>query len=1030
MKSTNRGFGRKRASAIAVAIASAALCATALTSSAQTPLSPLHRWSFTTDGTDSVGGATATLVGTADFSGGELQLPGGGTFANYASISISNTLSTNVSLTVETWFTMTALQNWSKVWMFGHDAEETALSYINLTPRRGDNTFPKIDFNTATGNEISATATSPLVEYQQYYAVTVYDAANNTASLYIDGNLIASVSMGGGNITQLNADTMRLGGGFHFADPDLSGSINEMRIYGGALGNLQIAVNALNGPDTLDTAITVNSIAFDVTSRNVSIGDLQDTTITFNTATYGSITVTNSSDVTYEVSNPSILAVSANGRVSALSPGVATVTAKRGSLASSKTITVADVALALEHRYSFNDSDGTVAVDSVNPAWNGVLMNSASIVNNELVLPGGTYSSDPAASYVDLPNGILTNLNSITIETWVTDNESTNWARICDFGNSVGGEDYSDGGEGQSYLILVARNNNGALYSEITQTGSATPANQTLAWANSALPIGTKTHVAYSIDALSTTARLYVNGAEVDMKTNMTVRPRNLGNTVNNWLGRAQFNDPTFNGTIDEFRIWNRALGKAHMLASTIVGPDFVLTNGTPQSMQVTVPSASMTGGSTQQAAIIANFAQTNGLTITAAASSWSSSDTNVLIVDSKGLITAVGAGSATVSAIVDGATATSSAITIAVVQPTITTQPVSLTRYAGSLAKFSVAGLGGELKYQWKKNGASLANETNSTLVIDGVALADNGAVFTAEVSNAAGKAVSEGATLTVQALNPAHRWSFTTDGTDSIGGVTCVTSGAATIADGSLRLSGGTSRENSGNIAGITNTLNASESLTIEGWMTMSQFQNWAKGWMFGNSSSPYAYIDFTPRAGDRNLPSMSLDVGPTDEVNTRAGTNPEVWVLDKEYYIACVYDATRDTMYMYIDGVLADSASMGGRRPNQMNASEAWLGSAVGFGDPDFNGSFNEIRVWPGPITAAQVAADFAAGPDKIGTVASVSMTISRSGANVTLTWPNGTLQTTPAIGASWTDVTGITSPYTVPATNSQSFFRVRQ
>lgn len=1030
MKKLNRGRGQRCASAIAQVIAGAALCATALTTNAQTPLSPLHRWSFTTDGTDSVGGVTATLVGTASFAGGELQLPGGGTFANYASISISNTLSTNVSLTVESWFTMTTLQNWAKAWMFGHDAEETELSYINLTPRRGDSTFPKIDFNTATGNELNATATSALVEYQQYYTVAVYDAANNTASLYIDGALVASASMGGGNITQLNADNMRLGGGFHFADPDLMGSINEMRIYGGALGNLQIAINALNGPDTLDTAIAINSIAFDITSPSVSIGDLQDTTITFNTASYGAIVATNSTDVTYEVSKPSILSVSANGRISALSPGVATVTAKRGNLSSSKTITVADVTLALEHRYSFSDGDGTVAVDSVNPAWNGVLMNSASIGNNEVVLPGGAYSSDPAASYVDLPNGILTNLNSITIETWVTDNEGNNWARICDFGNSVGGEDFSDGGEGQSYLIMVARNGGGTLYSEITQTGSATPANQTLAWANTPLPIGAKTHVAYSIDALSTTARLYVNGAEVDVETNMTIRPKNLGVTVNNWLGRAQFNDPTFNGAIDEFRIWNRALSKAHMVASAIVGPDFVLTNGTPQSMQVSVPSATMTGGSTQQASVIANFAQTNGLTITAAVSAWSSSDTNVLSVDANGLITAVGAGSTTVNAIVDGATATSSAITIAVVQPTITTQPASLTRYAGSMAKFSVAGLGGELKYQWKKNGTSMANETNSTLIIDGVTLADNGAVFTAEVSNAAGKAVSNGATLTVQALTPAHRWSFTTDGTDSIGSVTCEIAGTAAIADGSLRLLGGTSRENSGNIAGITNTLNASESLTIEGWMTMSQFQGWSKGWMFGNSTDPYSYIDFTPRAGDRNLPSMSIDVGPTDEANTRANNNPEVWVLDKEYYVACVYDSTRDTMYMYIDGVLADSASMGGRRPNQLNASEAWIGSAVGFGDADFNGSFNELRIWPGPITAAQIAADFAAGPDKIGTVASVSMAINRSGANVTLTWPNGTLQTTPAMGGSWTDVSGVTSPYTVPATNSQAFFRIRQ
>src|SRR5688572_5153562 len=98
----------------------------------------VHRWSFD-DGSDSVGGATASLVGGASFAGGQLELPGGAPRTNYAEApGISSTLSANPSITVEAWFTMDALTNWSKIWMFGTPGAQPApLSYINFTPRTG-----------------------------------------------------------------------------------------------------------------------------------------------------------------------------------------------------------------------------------------------------------------------------------------------------------------------------------------------------------------------------------------------------------------------------------------------------------------------------------------------------------------------------------------------------------------------------------------------------------------------------------------------------------------------------------------------------------------------------------------------------------------------------------------------------------------------------------------------------------------------------------------------------------------------------
>src|SRR5438067_2178724 len=72
--------------------------------------SMLHRWSFSGNGNDAIGGANVTLVGTATIDSTSLQLPGGGPFGNYGSLNITNTLNTNASLTVECWFTITNLQ--------------------------------------------------------------------------------------------------------------------------------------------------------------------------------------------------------------------------------------------------------------------------------------------------------------------------------------------------------------------------------------------------------------------------------------------------------------------------------------------------------------------------------------------------------------------------------------------------------------------------------------------------------------------------------------------------------------------------------------------------------------------------------------------------------------------------------------------------------------------------------------------------------------------------------------------------------
>lgn len=168
---------------------------------------------------------------------------------------------------------------------------------------------------------------------------------------------------------------------------------------------------------------------------------------------------------------------------------------------------------------------------------------AAGVHGSALKLNGGT-----AGGYASLPAGIVSGLNDFTISAWVKPDAANTWARIFDFGNGP-----------TTYMFLTARSGtagNGLRFA-ITTNGIA--GEQVVN--GPALATGVWTHVAITL--AGNTATLYVNGQAYAFNASLTTHPASLGVTTNNFVGKSQFADPMFQGSIDDFRIYGRALSPA-----------------------------------------------------------------------------------------------------------------------------------------------------------------------------------------------------------------------------------------------------------------------------------------------------------------------------------------------------------------------------------------------------------------------------------------------------------------------------------
>jgi len=198
--------------------------------------------------------------------------------------------------------------------------------------------------------------------------------------------------------------------------------------------------------------------------------------------------------------------------------------------------------------YPADQTSGTSLTDTSGNGRTGTLSGATFVgghIGNAVRIAGG-------AQFVDLPDGLVQSCANFTFAAWVNLAANPNWNRIFDFGSST-----------TTNMFLTPRAGGATVRFAITTGGGG--AEQRISLAQD-FPLNQWRHVAVVLSG--NTGRLYIGGTEVASNTNLTLDPLNLGNTLNNWLGRSQYSaDPRMNGMIDDVRISCRAFTSQEIAA-------------------------------------------------------------------------------------------------------------------------------------------------------------------------------------------------------------------------------------------------------------------------------------------------------------------------------------------------------------------------------------------------------------------------------------------------------------------------------
>jgi hypothetical protein len=535
----------------------------------------------------------------------------------------------------------------------------------------------------------------------------------------------------------------------------------------------------------------------------------------------------------------------------------------------------------------------------------------------------------------------------------------------------------------------------------------------------------------------------YVNGVEDGSFTDPTPRP-NSGQPFT--IGGDPAGGWYFDGSVDEVAIYTNALTVDQLKLHYAVG----LTNffSGPIAAYVTEdpPAAAAYAGRT--ATFVVGADGTTPLSY-----QWYKGNTAIpgATGDTLAFTCAYADNGANYKVVVTNlygsATSAPAALTV-MTDLTMVSSPASVTRTVGSKAAF-IAVPGGALpvSYKWFKGSTEIPGATNQTLWLSNIQFTDDGTTYYAQINNPWASTNSDSATLTVtnravavpitgyakvvMADDPVAFWRL-----DEPDGSTTAVDAAGSF-DGTY--TPGTGTITNAVATGIPHETNNAVSVTggarvaIPWALELNPHGPFTAEAWFEPASLAADSLDY--RTVYSSMGPGPDDSGPNGWLLYQQPNNTFAWVLFNEgwvssfmgdpvdvieantwYHVALTYDGA--LFHIYVNGHLSASQAYDLFIPNQDGAAN--LGYREDNGWNPFDGTLDDVAFYNKALTLEQVQAHY---------LATVRLGITRSGGNIILSWPFGTLQSAPAVTGTYTNVPSATSPITNAIGVSAEYYRVK-
>ena len=535
--------------------------------------------------------------------------------------------------------------------------------------------------------------------------------------------------------------------------------------------------------------------------------------------------------------------------------------------------------------------------------------------------------------YASLPTGIVSSLNDFTISAWVKATSLANWARIFDFGT------------GQNFNMFLTADAGGTNALRFSITQQSFNAEQQLN--GPALALNTWTHVAVTLSGNSTT--MYVNGVAVATNTAMTLHPTNLGITTQNYLGKSQYPDPAFNGSIDDFRIYSRALSAQEVLQ--LAAPSVVMgataSSQTSTSVMLSALGSDVTAG---EASLTYTWATVGSPPSTPV---FSANGTNAA---KNTAATFTKAGTYTLQVTIANpatgvATTSSVNVTVSQVATSLVATPASNTVAAGATTQFTAAvadqfgnPMTGQTNITWSVasgggsiNAAGLYTAGNSAGNVTVRTTPSSGVPFNTTITVVAPLAwykadASSGTTLT------------DSSGNSNNGTLTGTASFASGVSGNALSVAGGNANLPTGIVSGLND-------FTISAWVRPTSLANWARIFDFGTGTTVNMFL--TADAGGTNALRFAIT---TSGNGAEQQLNGPALTLNAWTHVAVTLSGNNATLY--VNGTVATTNANMTIHPAALgNTTQNYLGKSQ-YPDPAYQGMIDDFRIYGTALSASQV------------------------------------------------------------------------